>query len=92
MEKKKKRFETPHTLVIIVCLIIIAAVATWFVPSGEFVRYEDPVSGETVVQAGSYTSEGTSPVSLSPGSGRHVSGHSGSGGRDRLPADHRRRL
>ena len=28
MEKKKKRFETPHTLVIIVCLIIIAAVAT----------------------------------------------------------------
>ena len=64
MEKKKKRFETPHTLVIIVCLIIIAAVATWFVPSGEFVRYEDPVSGETVVQAGSYTSEGTSPVSL----------------------------
>ena len=28
MGKKKKRFETPHTLVIIVCLIIIAAVAT----------------------------------------------------------------
>ena len=63
-EKKKKRFETPHTLVIIACLIIIAAAATWFVPSGEFVRYEDPVSGETIVQAGSYTSEGTNPVSL----------------------------
>ena len=40
-EKKKKRFETPHTLVIIACLIIIAAAATWVVPSGEFVRYED---------------------------------------------------
>ena len=63
-EKKKKRFETPHTLEIIACLIIIAAAATWVVPSGEFVRYEDPVSGETIVQAGSYTSEGTNPVSL----------------------------
>ena len=63
MKPKKKKFETPHTLVIIVCLIILAAVATYFVPSGEFTRYEDPVSGRTVVEAGSYTSEGTNPVS-----------------------------
>ena len=63
-KKKKKKFETPHTLVIIVCLIILAVAATWFVPSGEFVRFEDPVSGRTVVEAGSYTSEGTNPVSF----------------------------
>ena len=48
MKPKKKKFETPHTLVIIVCLIILAAVATYFVPSGEFTRYEDPVSGRTL--------------------------------------------
>ena len=64
MEKKKKKLGTPHTLVIIVCLIILAAAATYVVPSGEFVRYEDPVSGRTVVEAGSYTPEGTNPVSF----------------------------
>ena len=64
MEKKKKKLGTPHTLVIIVCLIILAAAATYVVPSGEFVRFEDPVSGRTVVEAGSYTSEGTNPVSF----------------------------
>ena len=61
---EKKKLGTPHTLVIIVCLIILAAAATYVVPSGEFVRYEDPVSGRTVVEAGSYTPEGTNPVSF----------------------------
>ena len=64
MGTKKRKFTTPHTLVIIVCLIFLAVAATYFVPAGEFIRYEDPVSGETVVQAGSYVSTGTNPVSF----------------------------
>ena len=46
MGTKKRKFTTPHTLVIIVCLIFLAVAATYFVPAGEFIRYEDPVSGE----------------------------------------------
>ena len=61
MEAKKKR-GTPHTLVIIVFLIFLATAATYIIPAGEFTRYDDPVSGETLVQAGSYISTGTNPA------------------------------
>ncbi len=64
MSAKKRTFSTPHTLVIIVCLIILAVAATYFVPAGEFVRYKDEVTGKTLVQAGSYVSSGTNPVSF----------------------------
>ena len=64
MEKKKRKFSTPHTLVIIVFLIIVAVAATYFVPSGEFVRYTDEATGRELVEAGSYTSSGTNPVSF----------------------------
>ena len=49
---------------IIVCLIFLAVAATYFVPAGEFVRYEDEVTGRTLVQAGSYATTGTNPVSF----------------------------
>ena len=64
MGEKKKKFTTPHTLVIIVCLIILAVAATYFVPAGEFVRYTDEATGRELVEAGSYTSSGTNPVSF----------------------------
>ncbi len=64
MNTIKKKFGTPHTLVIIVCLIILAVAATYVVPSGEFTRYEDAATGKTLVEAGSYVSAGTNPVSF----------------------------
>ncbi len=39
MEKKKKR-EFPNTYVIIFCIILVCALATWFVPGGEYVGAE----------------------------------------------------
>ena len=36
--KEKKKWKTPHTFVILVVIIIIAAVATYIVPAGEFVH------------------------------------------------------
>ncbi len=33
--KEKKSFQTPHTFVILVLLILIAVAATYFVPAGE---------------------------------------------------------
>lgn len=49
--------KVPHTYVIIFSLIVIAAIATWFVPAGEFQRQEvQTESGKIVNQIvpGSY--------------------------------------
>ena len=39
--KAKKKFEFPNTYVIVFFLIVLAAVATWFVPGGEFYKTEE---------------------------------------------------
>ena len=39
----------PHTYVIIFILILIAAVMTWFVPSGEFIRSDQPTSSGRII-------------------------------------------
>lgn len=43
----KKKFKIPHTFVIVFSLIILAAVATWFVPGGQFERKEIKEDGST---------------------------------------------
>ena len=62
--KEKKKWKTPHTFVILVVIIIIAAVATYIVPAGEFARYKDAVTGKTLVEAGSYHRIESSPLNL----------------------------
>lgn len=53
-ETSKKKIQTPHTFVILAALILLAAVATYFIPAGQFARYKDAVTGKTLVKAGSY--------------------------------------
>ena len=52
--KAKKGFTMPHTFVILFIIIAIAVALTWIIPSGEYTRIEDPVSGSTVVDANSF--------------------------------------
>jgi len=57
--------KVPHTYVIIFSLIVLAAVATWFVPSGEFARESITTeSGKTINQIipGSYTHVEQTPL------------------------------
>lgn len=58
----KKKWKTPHTFVILVAIILIAAAATYFVPAGEFNRYEDKATGKTLVEAGSYHTIVSKPI------------------------------
>ena len=58
----KKKWKTPHTFVILVAIILIAAAATYFVPAGEFNRYEDKATGKTLVEAGSYLTLASKPI------------------------------
>jgi uncharacterized ion transporter superfamily protein YfcC len=81
-EKKKNKLHMPHVLTLIFLLIVIVAILTWILPSGEFERtLMDTSAGErSVAVAGTYHSvdkvfEGTSlrqgigQVLMAPGKG-----------------------
>lgn len=63
-ENTKKGFTAPHTFVILVALIFIAVAATYFVPAGQFIRYEDEATKRTLVKAGSYALIDSKPISF----------------------------
>ena len=52
---KKKGFTMPHTFVILLVIILFAVVLTWVIPSVEYARVEDPVSGKKVVDASAFS-------------------------------------
>jgi len=54
MEKKKKGIKVPHTYVILVALVLICALATWFVPAGAYDKVVDENTGRTVVDPDSF--------------------------------------
>ena len=58
-DSKKKRFIIPHTFTIIFLLIVLMAILTWVVPSGEFSR--EDVEGRMVVVPGTYQSVESNP-------------------------------
>ena len=54
LQAKKKGFTMPHTFVILLVIILFAVALTWIIPSGEYARLEDPVSGKKVVDASTF--------------------------------------
>lgn len=60
----KKRFSVPHTYAILFIIIVIAAVASYIIPTGEFDRVKDEASGKTIVVSGSYHPVESIPVRL----------------------------
>lgn len=57
-----KRFKVPHTYAIIFSIIIVATIATYFIPAGEYDMQE--IDGREVVVDGTYTQVEQNPVSL----------------------------
>ncbi|TDT61303.1 YfcC family protein [Fonticella tunisiensis] len=53
VEIPKRKFNVPHTFVIIFTILIIVALATWVIPSGEYDRVKN-AQGRTVVVANSF--------------------------------------
>lgn len=56
MELKKKKFVFPHSYTLIFLLIIVAALLTWFIPSGQFKTVVETINGmeKTTVVPGTY--------------------------------------
>lgn len=54
METKKKKLKMPHTYVILVIMLLLVTALSWFIPSGEYDRIEDPETERIIVVDGSY--------------------------------------
>ncbi len=59
-----KNVKAPHTFVLLVGLIIVAVIATHFVPAGSFERFKDAETGRTLVKAGSFAFIDSNPANL----------------------------
>jgi uncharacterized ion transporter superfamily protein YfcC len=52
----------PHPLVLVGGAVLVAALLTWILPTGQYDRRDDPVTGRRVVVAGTYHATPPSPV------------------------------
>ena len=62
MTMAKLRF--PHPLTLMFGCILLAAVLSYVLPAGQYQRQDDPVTGRSVVVAGTYEAVEASPVNL----------------------------
>ena len=60
----KKEREFPHTLIIISCIILFAALLTYIVPAGQYNRIEDVATGRVLVDPSSYHRTEANPASI----------------------------
>ncbi|MDE2804181.1 MAG: YfcC family protein [Gemmatimonadota bacterium] len=61
---RRFRFSVPHPLVLLTACVILAAIASYVLPAGEYERRDDEATGRSVVVAGTYHEVEPSPVSL----------------------------
>lgn len=58
----RSRWQLPHPVVLLLGGIAFAALLTWLLPAGAFERRDDPVTGRSLVVAGTYRSVQAAPV------------------------------
>jgi uncharacterized ion transporter superfamily protein YfcC len=56
------RLRFPHPLVLMVAGVLLAAILTHILPAGRYDRKDDPVTGRSVVVAGSYKAVAAAPL------------------------------
>lgn len=57
------KIKVPHTYVLLMCLIIIAAISTWLIPAGRYARIQH--HGREIIDPGSYHLVKAKPASIS---------------------------
>ncbi|MCS7459621.1 TIGR00366 family protein [Paenibacillus doosanensis] len=60
----RKWLKMPHTFVILVILIFVAAALTYAIPAGKFDRIKDQATGKSLLVTGSYHHVEASPIGL----------------------------
>ena len=67
--EKKKRWQVPHTYVIVMAFVIFMALLTYVVPGGEYARVYDAAADRELVDPNSFTYcllYTSSPCSITP--------------------------
>ena len=64
MTDVQHRFRVPHPLVLLTGCIILASMASYVLPAGEFERSMDEETGKIAVVAGTYQQVEQTPVNL----------------------------
>jgi uncharacterized ion transporter superfamily protein YfcC len=59
-----KRSHFPHPLVLLVACVLLASVATYLLPAGQYDRQHDPATGRDVVVAGTFQETESDPVNF----------------------------
>jgi uncharacterized ion transporter superfamily protein YfcC len=67
-------FKVPHVFVLLFIIVIVAALSTYVIPAGEFDRAEDPETGRTLVEAGTYHAVTQNPVGIFEVPGLFITG------------------
>lgn len=62
MSQTKRKLKMPHTLVILMVIILAVTALTWIIPSGEYDRVKDEASGKKVIDPASFHYVDKSPV------------------------------
>ena len=59
----KKKFKMPHGWLIIILILIFCCFLTYIIPSGQYVRSVDEVTGRSIVDPNSFEYVAGTPVS-----------------------------
>jgi len=62
--KKKKTFRIPHVYVLLIIIMLIATVASYLIPAGEYARVSDEATGRMIIDASSFQLIDRTPVGL----------------------------
>jgi len=62
LSESQRRFRFPHTLTLLTAFILFAAALSYIIPSGQYDRRDDPVTGRSVVIPGTYHEVEPNPV------------------------------
>lgn len=60
---EKWKFKMPHGWIVIILILLAVCLLTYIVPSGEYVRYQDEVTGKSLVDPDSFSYVDQTPVS-----------------------------
>ena len=58
------KWQLPHPALVLLSVVALAAVCSWLLPAGDYARVDDPVTGRTLVVAGTYHAVEPSPVGV----------------------------
>ena len=58
------KLRVPHPLALLTACVLLAALASYILPAGQFERVDDPVTGRTLVVPGTYETVDPDPVNL----------------------------